>query len=546
MSKNTPAIIDSSGRPIERALGGGLEGAERTSRETARWMPSMQSPDKAINSVKQMADARSRDMVQNDGYAAGAEAIHKDSIVGSQYRLNAKPNWRVLGADEKWAEEFQIIVENRFHTIAESEECWLDAARRNTFTGMIRLGVGGFVHTGEVLGTVEWLRESRRPCRTAIQMISSDRLSNPDGMADDRFLRRGIKRDIHGKPISAFIRMAHPSEVFDLNTMKWKEVPFEKPWGRKQVIHIIDQRMPDQTRGVADMVAALKQMRMTKNFQEITLQNAVVNATYAAAIESELPSSEVFAALGANGASFTDGVNSYLQFYMGALGQYLDTSKNISLDGVKIPHLFPGTKLNLKPMGTPGGVGGEFEESLLRHIAAALGLSYEEFARDFTKTNYSSARASMNNTWKFMQSRKRAVADRLASHIYMLWLEEDIAAGNVPLPAGKTRDWFYQPLVKDALCQCDWIGASRGQIDEMKETQAAILRIKSGLSTYEMECSRLGKDFRDVFEQRAREEGIIKKYNLSFSMDTEKQSAQAGKPGESENDKNDQEEDDEL
>lgn len=515
-------------QPQQQALGGALEGAERRSRETMRWSPSMQSPDQAINPAKPLADARGREMVQNDGFALGAESTHKDSIVGSQYRLNARPNWRVLGVDEKWAEEFQIVVENRFHTIAESDECWFDASRRNTFTGMIRMGVGGFMFTGEVLATAEWLnREARRPIYTAIQMVSPDRLSNPDGKADDRFLRRGIKKDRNGRPIVYYIRSGHPSESYDAENWTWREVPAEKPWGRKQVIHIIEQRLPDQTRGIADMVAALKHMRMTKSFQEITLQNAVINASYAAAIESELPSADVFATIGANNSSGAlGGFQEYLGFYMGALTSYLDASRNISLDGAKIPHLFPGTKLNLKPVGTPGGVGTDFETSLLRYTAAALGLSYEEFARDFTQTNYSSARASMNNTWRFMQSRKKIVADRQANAIYALYLEEDIAKGNIPLPKGKGRDWFYEPLVKDALCQCTWIGASRGQIDETKETQAAILRIKSGLSTYEKECARLGEDFREVFEQRAREEKVIKKYGLSFTMDTEKQTAE--------------------
>lgn len=525
----TPLItLAPEDKPQQTAFGGGIEGAERRSRETMRWSPSMQSPDQAINPGKALADARGRDMVQNDGFALGAEAIHKDSIVGSQYRLNARPNWRVLGVDEKWAEEFQIIAENRFHTVAESEDCWLDASRCQTFTGLIRMGVGGFMFTGEVLATAEWMKpEARRPCRTAIQMVSPDRLSNPDGMSDDRYLRRGIRRDRNGRPILAYIREGHPAEVYDSENWRWKAVPFEKPWGRKQVIHIIERRLPDQTRGIADMVAALKHMRMTKHFQEITLQNAVVNASYAAAIESELPSADVFATIGAgstNGA--LGGAQQYLDFYMGALSSYLDQSKSIALDGVKIPHLFPGTKLNLKPVGTPGGVGSDFEQSLLRHTAAALGLSYEEFARDFTDTNYSSARASMNNTWKFMQSRKKSVADRAANMIYALWLEEDIANGNLPLPKGKSRDWFYEPLVKDAIVQCSWIGASRGQIDETKETQAAILRIKSGLSTYEKECARLGEDFRDIFEQRAREEKVIEKYGLSFTMETEKETAE--------------------
>ena len=77
--------------------------------------------------------------------------------------------------------------------------------------------------------------------------------------------------------------------------------------------------------------------------------------------------------------------------------------------------------------------------------------------------------------------------------------------------------------MKEAYCACTWIGASRGQIDELKETQAAILRIKSGLSTYEIESAKLGNDYREIFEQRAREEGIIKAKGLAFSMDAQRE-----------------------
>lgn len=524
-TKHTSVLIE-NGKPIISAVGG-LEGAERTERETVRWTPSMRSPDQIINHAKPMADARGRDMVMNDGYAAGAETLHKDNIVGSQFRLNAQPNYRVLGVTPEWAEQFQLAAESRFNTVAESEECYFDAQGVSTFTGIIRMGIGGFVMTGEVLATGEWLREPRRPFKTAIQLVSPDRLSNPNGFADTRYLRRGVEKDRRGKPIAYHFQDAYPNEPYDSMSMFWTRIPARKPWGRQQVIHIIERRLPDQTRGIAEMVAVLKQMRMTKKYQDIVLQSAVVNASYAAAIESELPSGEVFAAMGANSANGAmGGMMAYFNEYMGALGGYLDSAKNISVDGARIPHLFPGTKLNMQPVGTPGGVGQNFEESLLRHIAANLGLSYEQFSRDYTKTNYSSARASMNETWKFMQARKKTVADRLASSIYALWVEEEIANGNLPLPPGKDRSWFYEPLVKDALTQCTWIGASRGQIDEMKETQAAVIRINSGLSTYEEECARLGKDFRTVFEQRQREQKMMKSMDLNFNSSTEKPSAE--------------------
>ena len=216
----------------------------------------------------------------------------------------------------------------------------------------------------------------------------------------------------------------------------------------------------------------------------------------------------------------------WLQKYMGALAEYVGSADNLAIDGVRIPHLFPGTKLNLQNAGQPGGVGSGFEDSLLRHICAALGLSYEQFSKDYSKTNYSSARASMIETWKYMQSRKKLITDRFATLVYMLWLEEEINRPNTDLPLPKGNAHFYEGINREAYSRCDWIGASRGQIDELKETQAAVLRIASGLSTYEEELGKLGKDYREVFTQRAREMGLIEKKKLNFTLSTSKPGTQ--------------------
>lgn len=506
--------------------GGAYEGADKFTRETALWRPSLSSPDQAINRAKLSADARGRDTVRNSGLAFGAVALHKDSIVGAQYRLNAQPNIAFLSTispsfDETWADEFQQAVEARFALLAESNACWLDAQRVNTFTGIIRLAVGVFLITGETIGTAEWLREPDRPLNTAFQMVSSDRLCNPNGQMDTRFLRRGVNRDIRGKPLSYWFRMGDQFDPYpDSFGFTWNEVPATKPWGRKQVIHILEQGLPDQSRGISDMVAAMKNMHMTKKYSEVVLQNAVINATYAAAIESELPNDIVAAALGQ--ADPQTAMMSVYRTYMTALGGYLDAANNIRVDGAQIPHLFPGTKLNMQPVKDTGGIGTGFEESLLRHTAASLGLSYEEFSRDFSKTNYSSGRAAMGVSARAMASRKKHVADRLASDLYALCLEEFMGNDQVPLPRGVGRDSFYVPLAKEAYTQCKWIGSGAGQIDEMKETQAALLRIAGGLSTYEIEIARLGGDWRENFAQRARENDEMDKRKLTFDMSAQK------------------------
>ncbi|MES3001341.1 MAG: phage portal protein [Pseudomonadota bacterium] len=502
--------------PVEKtAIGGAYEGAERANRELASWAPPIVSPDREISRSKQQLDGRTRDLVRNDGYMLGALNINRDSIVGGQYMLNAKPDWKILGMTEAWAEEFQLVAESRFRLVAESTNCWLDASGRATFTGLVRLALAQQFLAGEPLATVEWLRSTRRPYKTAIQMIDPDRLTNPQDRDDTQFMRRGIETDFYGAPVAYHIRLTHPNDSYpDGRMYEWRRVAARKPWGRAQVIHVIEAIRPDQHRGVAEMVSVLKDMRMTKRYNEIVLQNAVVNATYAATIESELPRDIAFAQLGEGS------LDTYMASYLAGLTDYVGATNAIAIDGAKIPHLYPGTKLNLRPAGQPGGVGTEYEQSLLRHVAAGLGLSYEEFARDYTQTNYSSARAANNNTHKYMQAKKKIIADRFASMVYELWLEEAINAGELPMPKG--LDHFYEGLNKEAYSRCSWIGASKGQIDELKETQAAVLRINAGLSTWEDEIARFGNDWREVFAQRKREQTIIRDLGLELATDPQK------------------------
>lgn len=94
---NTPTVEAVMAPVSEQAMGGGIEGASRNTRELMQWTPPVISPDQQINPIKDLADARGVDRMQNDGYVTGAIHIHRDSIVGATYRLNAQPEYRVLG-----------------------------------------------------------------------------------------------------------------------------------------------------------------------------------------------------------------------------------------------------------------------------------------------------------------------------------------------------------------------------------------------------------------------------------------------------------------
>lgn len=513
----------------DMVLGGGIEGAQRTDRETINWMPSRLSPDQAIHTIKDEADARVTDMAVNDGLSQHAIRVQKNSVVGAQYRLNAKPDYRVIyGKDnraaQEYGEELAAVAEARFNLAAESESCYFDMGGMMTFTDMVRLVVGSAALSGEAFGAVEWEDHYDRPFKTAIQMIAPSRVCNKDNLPDDNLpngnkRRRGIISTRGGKPIAFEVRKSHAMEWY-ANPLsdEWMTIPAELDWGRKQMLFIRETLQIDQTRGLSEMVAALKHVRMTKKFSEVTLQNAVINASYAASIESEMPTADVIGAMGGG----ENGLQRALGTYMSMLQGYLAGAENIAIDGAKIPQFFPGTKLNMKPMGTPGGVGSDFQAALIRFVALTLGLSPSDLSRDFARVNYSGLKGELAIAERDTNVKKKSWADRWATGVYRLWFEEEMANGNLPLPPGRNRTDFYRGggLMKDAYTRCTWIGAGRGQIDEPKETAAALARIDGGLSTYEKECARLGEDYREIMAQRAKEERQAKAAGIVFVRST--------------------------
>ena len=493
---------------VKAIAGSPGENIERFQNSQSLWAPPLLSADRAMNPIKDITDARSRDLVTGDAYMASGMAIQKDSIVGARYVLNAKPAFSILGLDEKWALEFQEEVETRFALVADSTENYFDVQRTKNFTDLVRLAVGIGLMTGEYLQTNEWIKDER-PFATAVLPIELERLSNPYGQIDTPLLRRGIERNKRGRPTAYHIREAHPTDWTAYGAFVWNRVPARKPWGRPLVTHVVDHNRPDQSRAVSDLASAMSELQMMRKFRGVVLQSALVNATYAASIESELPSEVVFNSLGVGAkgqVGAQEAISNYANGYLGSIAAYIGNSKSaLAIDGVKIPHLFPGTKLKLQPAQTGSGtLGSEFEASLLRYLAAALGVSHEELSRDFRGMNYTTMRGSISQTHRRMMARKTIFADRTASSIYRLWLEEEINNGRITsMP--RNAPSFYEGLNSDAYTSCAWIGASRGQIDELKETQAAVLRIANNLSTLEDESARLGKDYRKILPQRERE-----------------------------------------
>jgi len=484
--------------------------ADQFSRELGSWNPAIRTPDAALLPEWKTLVARTNDMVRNHGIASGAVQTHLDNVIGAGLRPIPKPDYRTLGIDAEAAHDWARTTGAKFRNYAEDPDCFIDAGRRMQFNGILAQGFRSYLTWTEILSTSEWLPRVGARYASAVQSLIPDLLCNPMGEPDSWRMRAGVEMDsATSAPIAYHLRQAHVSDgIFSgAPSYVWKRVPAYTPWGRRNVFHVFDVEEPGQTRGRPGCVAVLAKLKMLDKFETVAMQNSIINAMYAAVIESSLDHSIVAEAIGASDNS------SPLMTYLGAQGSF-HKEHTVNFDGVKIPHLLPGEKLNLMTPQNQGAAFNQFEEGVLRHIAAGWNLSYEQLSRDYSKTNYSSARAAMLEAWKFFLGRRTLIASRYASMIYIAWLEEAIDLGDVVLPKGAPG--FYE--AKSAWTRCLWIGAPRGHIDPLKEGEAdALLYDKNVMSLEEWAASR-GLDWEEVLEQKARELAKFKELKLPLPI----------------------------
>ncbi len=489
-------ILGPDGRPVAQDTA--HRGASLTARELSSWLPSLGSADTDLLGELPTLVARSRDLVRNHGVAAGAIQTLVDNVVGTGLRLVALPDYKALGRDKAWADEWSRQAESLWRGWAEGTDC--DAARSLTFAGLTAQVFRSGLINGEALALPLWLPNRDARFATAIQMVEPDRLCNPNGRVDGKQLRGGIEIDRYGAPRAYWIAKRHPGDRYLTGTSpmeQWECLPVRTRFGRLRVIHVHDKERTGQNRGKPILTAIMPLFKMLDHYERSELQAAVVNAMIAAFVETPL-----------DGESISELFGGSAEDYIAARNEW-----QVKLQGGAVIPVFPGDKVAPFTPSRPNSAYGTFVENVLRHIGTGLNIPFELLMKDFSKTNYSSARAALMEAWRFFMGRRQWLATYWARPVYELWLEEAVNKGLIDAPG------FYEN--KAAWTRCKWIGPGRGWIDPVKEAQASKIRMEIGLSTLEDECATQGLDWEEVLEQRAREQAKMSELGLKFSTEAE-------------------------
>ena len=157
----------------------------------------------------------------------------------------------------------------------------------------------------------------------------------------------------------------------------------------------------------------------------------------------------------------------------------------------------------------------------------AQGIPYESLTKDFSKTNYSSMRAALNEAWKVYNFYRQWLARDYCQPIYEMVLEEAFLRGELELPPGAPD--FYE--ARELWCNADWIGPARGFIDPVKEVSATVLALENRLMTYGEAWAQRGGDFEEGMETLLLEAGLLNRVRAALPGRAAASEAAAATPG---------------
>lgn len=409
--------------------------------------------------------ARSRDIERNDPVGAGLIDTMGINVVGKGLRPQSKIRSEVLGCSEEQADEYRTMAESAFEAFCKNA----DAREISTFDHLQFMALMQICRDGESVALPVWSEKPHKKFARAIQLLEREMLGNP--MAADEEKARGIIYGSMGEPLKYLINKDPAKSVPD-----FEEIDARDSRGRKKVIHAFMPRRPGQSRGIPLFAPVMDLFKDLGDYREAEIIKARIAACLSVIFTKADPVSAAHAAretgtkLGARDEQITrlsPGMVHYAEYG----------------DDVKIVDPNRGQD-----------VFGVFSENILRLIGASIGLPYELVLKDFSKTNYSSARAALLEGRRVFTFWRSWFGDSFCKPFYELVLEEAYYRGYFKVPR------FFEFF--DEYCRCAWLGSGWGWVDPVKEITASKLAIDYNLSSHEIECAAQGVNAYEILDDQ--------------------------------------------
>lgn len=455
------AIAGVSSAPARRvrtwaaAAGGNMLGA---------WASALLSPNKELEGAGPKLRGRARELRRNNPHVARYAGLCVENILGPDgLTLQAGvPSTRGTNA------ALSAACEATFYEWAETA-----GVDGRDWWGVCSVLVETWRTEGEI--GLELVLDESLPFGVGVQLVDAD-------LIDDRFNVRdagdgdavvaGVRVSRTGRPVGYYVLERHPSEG---GYIPRRYVPASR-------LFLLSHRpRAGQIRGVTPLAPAMIRLHMLGGAQESLAMLLRVAATKMGFIERTKDADD----------DETDAPATTWDAVPGAI------------ERLDVGDTFKGWD-----PGQPTAEYDPFSKSLLREIAAALGVSYVALTGDVSDTSYSSARVGLlaeRDSWRVLQ---RVFATVICAPVYREVIRAARMSGRLYVPAG---------IDPATLAASEWHGRSWDWVDPSKDVAAIGDAIDRGLTTVTRELAKRGLGIREVLEERAAELALAKSLGVELT-----------------------------
>jgi lambda family phage portal protein len=443
----------------------------------ADFKSSERSADSELSPVLKVIRSRSRDLVRNNSYAKRYMSLLKTNVIGgkgfnlqvkaldSVGNLDVSGNSAVEAAFSSWSKAGNPTVDGKLN--------WVDAQR---------LALETLARDGEVF--IVKHRSADFKDSFAIEFVESDQVdeNKNEKLANGNEIRMGVELNKFKKPIAYHFTTYHPGD-YDYTAMGSSKQSVRIP--ADKVLHIYIPLRAGQTRGEPWMSPAMAGLKQLGAYIEAALVSARVGASKMG----------FFTSSGGDGFIPDD----------------LDNQ-------VPIMDAEPGTFHQL-PNGVdftafdPQNPNNEFEgfhKSVLKSIASALGISYTSLSNDLEATSYSSIRQGALEERDYYRDTQQFMIDHFARPIYESWLASAMEMNNFGIPVRQ-----YERFSSAS----EFRAKGWSWIDPLKEMNASVVGLKSGILSLQDVASQYGKDTEELMSQIARDRDLAEQFDVKYALE---------------------------
>lgn len=437
----------------------GYEGASK-GRRTDGWKATGTSANAEIGPALHTLRNRSRDLVRNNPYARRISRVMPNNIIGTGIRPTPVKD------SPSAAKRFK----QAWKDWAETTACDFDDM--HNLYGLQKIAMRAVVDSGEVV--ILRRRNPEKSVPIELQVLEGDFIDTEKngvpGQEQGSYCIQGVEFNKKGKRIAYWIFESHPGEQFQfIQRYKSRRIPAE------DVLHIYAVERPGQVRGVPLIIASMVRLKDFDEYEDAQLVRQKIAACFSVFVMDQQDS------------------------VMKGDQKAVDMAERVE-PGI-IEHLPPGKDVKF---ATPPGADGyaDYTRKVQQGIAAGSGISYEAMTGDLSGVNFSSGRMG----WIEMQ---REIED---------WQWNTF----IPRFCEGTYKWFIDAAVMAGVLRSNvsvsWTTPRRVMLDPVKETNAKVSQISSGLLSLTEALLEDGYDFDEVIQQIAAEQNKIKELGVVLSI----------------------------